>query len=142
MQTAIDAALVGYVDRIEGLHIERDEKTADIKVVYGEVRDAGFQVGMVRQMVKERRMDPDARNAKYQLEEEYRCKLGMLADLPLGEAATRAEFGANVVRPRPFAEQPVHEPRRRGRPRKSKIDQHLDNARRHLGLDEKAAGSA
>lgn len=139
MQTAIDTALVGYVDRIESLHIERDEKTADIKVVYGEVRDAGFQVGMVRQMVKERRMDPDARNAKYQLEEEYRCKLGMLADLPLGEAATRAEFGV-LARPRPFAEQPVHEPRRRGRPRK--IDQHLDNARRHLGFEDEAAGRA
>lgn len=145
-QSNIDTALRGYVDRIVILHEERDEKNADIREVYAELKGAGFNVTIVRQMVKEQRMDVDARNSLYQLEEEYRIKLGMLAGTPLGDAAEAREFHGDQgdnIHPwpeKPFAEQPVHQPKRRGRPRK--IDEHLDNARRHLGFDDEPRGNA
>jgi hypothetical protein len=85
--------------------------------VYKEAKDAGFDVTTVRAMVKELRMDGDARNAMYQLHDEYRRALGMLAGTPLGDAAEERE--RVVAMPaKTFAEQPVHTPRPRGRPRK------------------------
>lgn len=153
--THIDTALRGYVDRIVNLHQDRDAVNGDIREVYGELKDAGFNVTIVRGMVKEQRMEPEARDSLYQLQNEYRIKLGLFADTPLGEAAIRREAeptfatgqqldeaeievartrwneataGHAVERPTPFAEQPVHTRRPRGRPRKSPAE-----ARQHLG---------
>jgi uncharacterized protein (UPF0335 family) len=115
--THIDTALRGYVDRIVRLHEDRDYTNGEIRVVYGEAKESGFNVTVLRGMVKEYRMDVDARNALYQQQEDYRIALGMLAGTPLGDAAERRE---TAEWPTPFAEQPVHEPKRprRGRPRK------------------------
>jgi uncharacterized protein (UPF0335 family) len=126
--THIDTALRGYVDRIINLHYERDGVNGDIREVYGEAKEAGFNVTILRGMVKEQRMEPDARDSLYQLQHEYRVKLGMLADTPLGKAAMdrasddepvtgRAE--PMISRPKPLAEQPLH--RGRGRPRKADV---------------------
>lgn len=132
----IDTALRGYVERIVNLHADRDAINGDIREVYGELKDAGFNVTIVRGMVKEQRMDADARNSLYQLQEEYRIKLGLLAGTPLGDAAIERE---TAEWPTPFAEQPVHDPkRRRGRPRKTqaeRTEEHLANARMHLGFE-------
>jgi uncharacterized protein (UPF0335 family) len=128
--THIDTALRGYVDRIVNLHQDRDAVNGDIREVYGEAKDAGFNVTILRGMVKENRMEPEARDSLYQLQHEYRVKLGMLAGTPLGDAAEerftkppdddepvtgRAE--PMISRPKPLAEQPLH--RGRGRPRKA-----------------------
>jgi uncharacterized protein (UPF0335 family) len=128
--THIDTALRGYVDRIVNLHQDRDAVNGDIREVYGELKDAGFNVTIVRGMVKEQRMDADARASLYQLQEEYRIKLGLLADTPLGQAAVAASLHV-VERPTPFAEQPVHQPRPRGRPRKN-ASEALDDAESHF----------
>jgi len=112
--THIDTALRGFVERIVSEHERRDEVNGDIRMIYAEAKDAGFNVTILRGMVKEARMEDDARNSLYELQREYRTKLGMLADTPLGRAAE--ERAAAVERPTPFAEQPVHQPRRRGRP--------------------------
>jgi uncharacterized protein (UPF0335 family) len=128
----IDTALRGYVDRIVNLHQDRDAVNGDIREVYGEAKDAGFNVTILRGMVKENRMEPEARDSLYQLQHEYRIKLGMLAGTPLGDAAEERSLrptppeddepmsgqGAPMVaRPKPLAEQPLH--RGRGRPRKA-----------------------
>jgi uncharacterized protein (UPF0335 family) len=99
VSTHIDTALRGYVDRIVNLHQDRDAVNGDIREVYGEAKDAGFNVTILRGMVKENRMEPEARDSLYQLQHEYRIKLGMIS------------------RPKPLAEQPLH--RGRGRPRKA-----------------------
>jgi uncharacterized protein (UPF0335 family) len=117
----IDTALRGYTDRIMNLHQDRDALNGDIREVYAEAKEAGFDVTTVREMVRELRMDPDARNARYQLLGEYRAALGLLADTPLGRAAE----------PR---EQPA--PRRRGRPRKDRTADAIEAARQHLGTPE------
>jgi len=125
----IDTALRGFVDRIVEKHEARDDINGDIRELYGEVKEAGFVVGVVRGMVREYRMDADARAALYQHQSEYRQALGMLQGTPLGDAAearlseddVHALHERTVDRPTPFAEQPVHDPDRprgRGRPRR------------------------
>jgi uncharacterized protein (UPF0335 family) len=120
----IDTALRGYTDRIMNLHQDRDALNGDIREVYAEAKEAGFDVTTVREMVRELRMDPDARNARYQLLGEYRAALGLLADTPLGRAAEPREGG----------ERPA--PRRRGRPRKDRNAEAIEAARQHLGTGE------
>jgi uncharacterized protein (UPF0335 family) len=140
------AALERFVTRIENLHGERKGLNDTIQAVYEEARQAGFQPPILRQIVKERKLDPEVRRDQYALLDAYRRSLGMLADTPLGEAAMRrAESAANGAgrparsKPAKFSEQPVHPARRRGRPRKN-VGQLLDDARTHLGTD--ATGSA
>lgn len=136
----IDTALRGYVDRVIRKYEDRDEVNGDISEIYAEIKEAGFVVGVVRGLVKEARMDAEARHALYQQEEEYRGKLGLFAETPLGEATIRRE---EAEKPKPFAEQPVH-PKRRGRPRKDRTAEALDRARSFLADDilDETHGSA
>jgi uncharacterized protein (UPF0335 family) len=136
-----EQALERYVSRIENLHNERKSLNEDIKEVYGEAKDAGFDTTILREIVHERQMEEPARHSRYALLDSYRRALGMLADTPLGQAAmdraAEAVHPANRAKrgrkPRSFAEQPVHQPRRpRGRPRKAAGDA-LADARAHLG---------
>jgi uncharacterized protein (UPF0335 family) len=141
-----ETALARYVDRIERLHVDRDAITGDIKEVYTEAKSAGFVTGIIRQIVRERRMEDSERHHHYALLDSYRAALGMLADTPLGQAAmAEAENTAkraNGAKPRAFADQTVGK-RPRGRPRgaaKGKgVDKAMADARAHLG---EPAGSA
>ena len=120
-------ALRGYVTRVAHLHDERDTLNADIREIYKEAKEAGFDTTILREIVREFRVEADARSARYLLLETYRNALGMLGGTPLGDAAiARAEgdaidqaiAGAEKVVPYPaksFDQQPV---RRRGRPRR------------------------
>jgi uncharacterized protein (UPF0335 family) len=111
-------ALRGYVTRIVSLHDDRDELNGDLREVYKEAKDGGFDTTTLREIVREQRMESEARHSRYALLDSYRHALGMLADTPLGDSAMdRAEREQPTVqRPRPFAEQPIK--RGRGRPRK------------------------
>jgi uncharacterized protein (UPF0335 family) len=135
------AALARYVTRIENLHGERKELNDTIQAVYEEARQAGFQPPILRQIVKERKLDPEVRADQYALLDAYRRSLGMLADLPLGQAAMQraeTEISTNgATRPKPakkFADQPVGR-RPRGRPRKNPVDL-VAQARAHLDGNE------
>lgn len=127
----IGHALRGFADRIINLDEEKDAINKDRGAVFAEAKEAGFNIGTLREIVREMRMDSDARNSRYQLLNEYRLAVGILADTPLGEAALEREQReaaaapeypthrwAEKPKPTPFAEQPVHTPRPRGRPRK------------------------
>lgn len=114
-------ALRSYAGRVINMHEERDTLNDDIGEVYREAKDAGFDTTTLREIVREMRMEPEARTSRYSLLETYRLALGLLADTPLGEAAMqRAEQAPTptAARPRPFAEQPIKPARGRGRPRK------------------------
>jgi len=145
-----ETALQRYVGRIEEKHNERNDLNEEIKEIYAEAKDAGFDTTILREIVRERQMEEPARHSRYALLDSYRRALGMLAGTPLGDAAmNRAEAihvahppaGKRGRKPRSFAEQPVHQPRRpRGRPRKD-AGEALQAARLHLG-DDDAAGTA
>ena len=130
----IGHALRGYADRVINLHQDRDALNGDIREIYKEAKDAGFDTTTLREIVREMRMDSDARNSRYQLLDEYRHAVGILADTPLGQAAMPEHLRRTAVaveKPTPFAEQTVHRPRPRGRPRKN-AEQAIDS-RAHLG---------
>ena len=82
-------ALGRYVERIETLHHERKSLNDDIREVYSEAKEAGLVPAILRQIVRERRLDDEVRHDQYALLDTYRRALGMLADTPLGEAALR-----------------------------------------------------
>jgi uncharacterized protein (UPF0335 family) len=115
-----------YVSRLEALDDARGKLNANIKAVYDEAKNAGFVTTIIRQIVKERRMEETERHDHYALLEAYRSALGMLADLPLGQAAmdVAAHNGPNVPKPKPFAAQPVHDAaHKRGRRKPVLFDQ-------------------
>lgn len=96
-------ALERYVEELEEKHAERKTLNEAIREVYAQIKQAGMDPATVRQMVRERRLEPEVRADQYRLRNEYREALGLFADTPLGEAA--------INRPIPFADQPMRRPR-------------------------------
>jgi uncharacterized protein (UPF0335 family) len=87
-------ALGGYVDRVCNLHDDRDALNADIREIYAEAKEAGFDTTVLRQIVREQRTDSEARNSRYVLLDAYRSALGLYAETPLGQAAIKREARA------------------------------------------------
>jgi uncharacterized protein (UPF0335 family) len=130
-------ALTRFVRQIEELQGERAGVNERMGDVYEAAKAAGFVPAILREIIRERKLEDKVRQDRYALLEAYRGALGMLADTPLGEAALRtaenvaAATGAAAKRrgngqttmPKPFAQQPVTQAgetqrRSRGRPRK------------------------
>ena len=54
--------LRSFVERIERLEEEKTALAADIREVYSEAKGAGFDVKVMRQLIRLRKMDDDDRN--------------------------------------------------------------------------------
>lgn len=79
MNTPKDAnQLNTFVDRIERLEEEKKELSADIREVFSEAKGAGFDVKVLRQVLKLRKMDPADRAETEFLRDEYKKLLGMI----------------------------------------------------------------
>jgi uncharacterized protein (UPF0335 family) len=76
-----DAAerLKNYVQRIERLTEERDAISEDIKEIYVEVKSAGFDTKILRQVIRRRKMDAADRQEQDALLEMYEKHLGIFA---------------------------------------------------------------
>ena len=81
--------LKSFIERIERLEEEKRGIADDIKEVYAEAKGCGFDVKIMREIVKQRRIDQDELDEREALIDLYKRALGMLADTPLGEAALR-----------------------------------------------------
>ena len=82
---------------VETLLERKAEVTADIADVYTVAKNKGYDVKIIRHVVRERAIDLAARQERDALIELYMGALGMLADTPLGKAATeRAKGGARA----------------------------------------------
>ncbi len=66
-----------FVERIERLEEEKRELGADIREVYAEAKGAGFDVKVLRQVLRLRKMDPADRQETEFLRDEYKKLLGM-----------------------------------------------------------------
>lgn len=84
------AQLRSFIERIERLEEEKAALATDIREVYSEAKATGFEPKVMRQIVKERKMDGADRQEQEALLDLYRRALGMLADTPLGEASIEA----------------------------------------------------
>ncbi len=66
-----------FIDRIERLEEEKRELAADIREIYAEAKGAGFDVKVMRQVLRLRKMDPADRAETEFLRDEYKKLLGM-----------------------------------------------------------------
>lgn len=84
--------LKSFVERVERLEEEKKTISDDIRDVYAEAKSSGFDVKALRTIVRLRKQDADERKEHEAILETYMHALGMLADLPLGQAAIERDF--------------------------------------------------
>ncbi len=66
-----------YIERIERLEIEKKEISSNISEVFSEAKSEGFDVKIMRQIIKIRKMDPSEREEHEYLIEAYKAALGL-----------------------------------------------------------------
>lgn len=69
--------LRSFIERIERLSEEAKGIQDDIKDIYAEAKGTGFQVPIMRQIIRIRKMDKDDRQEQDTLLELYRAALGI-----------------------------------------------------------------
>ena len=69
--------LRSFIERVERLTEEKAALQADIKEVFAEARGSGFDVKIMRQIIRERRMDKDDLDEQETLLDLYRRALRM-----------------------------------------------------------------
>jgi uncharacterized protein (UPF0335 family) len=79
--------LKSFVERIERLDEERKAIAEDIKEVFAEAKGTGFDVKIMRQILKIRKMDKDDLDEQEALREVYMRAIGMLPLFEEREAA-------------------------------------------------------
>jgi uncharacterized protein (UPF0335 family) len=79
--------LKSFVERIERLEEEKKALGADIREVYNEAGSSGYNVKIIRQVIKLRKMDTADRQEEESLLAVYLDAIGELASTPLGQAA-------------------------------------------------------
>ena len=86
--------LKSYVERIVRLEEEKAERASDIKEVYGEAQRRGYNTKALRVVVKIAMTEDGVAQYEDQksILDTYLSALGMLADLPLGQAAIKRDL--------------------------------------------------
>lgn len=69
--------LRSFVDRIERLEEEKQALAADIREVYSEAKGAGFDVKVMRQLIRLRKLDKDDRIQMEEILSVYERALNM-----------------------------------------------------------------
>jgi uncharacterized protein (UPF0335 family) len=82
--------LQSIVSRIERLESDKAEVASDIKDVYAEAKASGYDIKVLREVIRIRKQDKAERAEFEAILELYREALGDLNGTPLGEAAMRA----------------------------------------------------
>lgn len=106
MTTAIAGEkLRSFIERLEAIEEERRALKADMDEIFAAAEQSGFEVKIMRKLMRERRVDEEARAQEQAMLDLYRSALGMLTNTPLGDAATKADKrrSAQEEGPRPAA---------------------------------------
>ena len=69
--------LLAFLERVERLEDEKSELAEDIKEVYAEAKGVGFDVKIMRRIVKLRKMDTEKRQEEDELLDLYKSAIGM-----------------------------------------------------------------
>lgn len=83
--------LKSIIERIERLEEEKKVIADDIRDVYAESKGNGYDVKALRAIIRMRKQDAAERAEQEAILETYMAALGMLADLPLGQAAMQRD---------------------------------------------------
>lgn len=92
LQKSAQDHLRQIVEQIERLEEDKKALAADITEKYREAKGCGFDVKALRQIVRMRKKSATEREEEEGILAVYMSALGMLADLPLGQAAIAREF--------------------------------------------------
>ena len=79
--------LKGYVDEIEHVDQQVRDLSSDRAAIYKRAKAEGLDNKALKEVIRFRRMQPEARNLFFDTVDDYMAALGMLADTPLGQAA-------------------------------------------------------
>lgn len=93
LQAAAQKQLRQFVEQLERLEEEKKELGRDIKDKYLEAKAVGFDVKAIRKLIALRKKHKAERDEEQAILDIYMHALGMLSDMPLGEAAIEREFG-------------------------------------------------
>ncbi len=74
---ATASRLKSIIERVERLEEEKSGLADDIKEVYGEAKATGFDVKVIRQIVRLRKIELDKRREAEMLLETYKAAIGM-----------------------------------------------------------------
>lgn len=77
MENEKDLVLLSYIERIEKLNEEATNISADIKEVYKQAVDAGYDRKAIAELIKIRKQDPDEVAARNEIIDLYAQKIGM-----------------------------------------------------------------
>ena len=69
--------LKSFLERIERLEEEKKGLAEDMKEVYSEAKGVGFDVKIMRRVIKLRKMEPDKRREEDELLDLYMAAIGM-----------------------------------------------------------------
>lgn len=69
--------LKSFVERVERLEDEKKALSDDIKDVFAEAKSAGFDIKVLRQVIRLRKMNPNDRNEMEEILEIYKRALDM-----------------------------------------------------------------
>lgn len=94
--TFAQGQLRSLVERIERLEEEKKTITGGIKEVYAEAKANGFDTKTLRKVIALRKKEAAEREEEQSMLDLYLSALGMLADLPLGQAALEREGLSNA----------------------------------------------
>ena len=83
--------LKSFIERIERLEEEKRALAEDIREVFSEAKGVGFDVRIMRQVLKLRRMDQDDLDEQEALLDTYKRALGMAPDLSPAREASEPE---------------------------------------------------
>lgn len=75
------------IERIEKMEDERKEIAEDIKAEFGSLRSKGFDVAIVRKVLRLRKKSQSERDEQEAILTTYLGALGMLSNTPLGDWA-------------------------------------------------------
>ena len=76
--TVAGAELLAFVERVERMREERKSIGEDISEVFGEMKGEGYDVKIVKDVLKLRDMDPGARHERDAVLDLYLSALGMV----------------------------------------------------------------
>lgn len=76
-ETVAGERLKSFIERIEKLEEERAALGADIREVYSEAKGSGFDVKIMRQVVRLRKLEPAEREEMDELLDIYKQAIGM-----------------------------------------------------------------
>lgn len=89
-----NAQLKSIIERIENREQAKQEIADEIKDIYKEAEGNGYTAAALRAIVKEIRLDKSKKAKRAELAETidtYKAALGLLSDLPLGQAAVERQ---------------------------------------------------